>query len=328
MKEFTVRVPGTSANIGPGFDCLGIAFQIYNWFTFTWENPTETITPLAQEEYLATTSRAQLPMVEAYVMFCKLFDLELPMLSNVQSVKSNVPVARGLGSSATCYVAGARAAQYLAKDFYSATEIMNYIKEYEIDPFSKDAVLAVASAIEKHPDNLSPAVFGGLQIASILKDNGLPQVLNQSLSIHEDIKFIVAYPDFTLKTTNARAVLPSKIKREDAIFNMRALTFLLEGIKNADQRLLENGLRDRLHQPYRAELIPGFFEILEIGKKYGAAGSVLSGAGPAILTVLIEKNSNSESIRKKIQESLGNSWTVINLEVDQKGFTSQIDKAF
>lgn len=324
MKKLTVRVPASSANLGPGFDCLGIAFQVYNWFTFSWEKIDETFTLKNQEDCLSKTSIAQMPMHEAYVKYGELFDIELPLLANVKSIRSDVPLARGLGSSATCYIAGARAAQYVAEELYTKNEIMDNLDEYKIDPFSKEAVLAVAAAIEKHPDNLSPAVFGGLQISTIEKAEGLPKVLNQALSIHKDMRFIISYPDFSLRTKESRAVLPSKILHEDAVFNLRAITFLLEGIKHADQKLLEYGLRDRIHQPYRAGLIPKFYEILETSKRLGAAGSVLSGAGPGILTITTDKNQNSHKLAEEIQKKLGDSWKVFNLEIDHHGLISYL----
>lgn len=324
MQELTVRVPGTSANLGPGFDCLGIAFQVYNWFTFHWEKTEDIVSPKEQLDQLAITNIRQLPMMEAYVKYCTLFDVDLPLLKSVDSLKSDVPVARGLGSSATCYTAGAKAAQWMAEQLYDKQTILKDIEDrfgsYKVDPFSKEAILAVATMIEGHPDNISPAIYGGLQIASILEQKDIPHILNQTLSVHSTVHFIISYPSYSLKTENARAILPKKIDRQDAIFNLTALSFLIQGMETGNPILLEHGLKDRLHQPYRAKLIEGFYDILEIGKKSGAIGSVLSGAGPAILTVYLDSE-NGDLIQEKIQNELGSNWQVLKLNVDYTGIT-------
>ncbi|NLJ94274.1 MAG: homoserine kinase [Clostridiaceae bacterium] len=326
MQELTVRVPGTSANLGPGFDCLGIAFQIYNWFTFRWQNIEEVVSPKEQHDKLAVTSIEQLPMTEAYVQYATLFDVDLPLLESVESLASEVPVARGLGSSATCYTAGAMAAAWVAEQLYDKETILREIEDkladFTIDPFSKEAALAIAATIERHPDNLSPAVFGGLQIARILNHDNIPNVLNQKITVDPNVKFIVSYPNYSLKTKSARAILPEKISREDAIFNLSALTFLTQGLENGNPNLIENGLKDRLHQPYRAELIDGFYDILAIGKQAGALGSVLSGAGPAILTVYLNSE-DGNLICEKIKKELGKNWHVKQMELDDSGLIAK-----
>ncbi|NLZ71428.1 MAG: homoserine kinase [Clostridiaceae bacterium] len=322
MQELTVRVPGTSANLGPGFDCLGIAFQIYNWFTFRWQKIEDVVSPQEQIDQLAITNVRQLPMMEAYVKYCTLFDVDLPLLELVDSLESDVPVARGLGSSATCYTAGAKAAQWVAEQLYDKQTILKEIEgrfgSYKIDPFSNEAILAIAAMIEGHPDNISPAVFGGLQIASILEQKDFPHVLYQTLPVHSTVNFIISYPNYSLKTKNARAILPKKIDRQDAIFNLTALSFLIQGMETGDPVLLEHGLQDRLHQPYRAKLIDGFYDILKIGKNAGAVGSVLSGAGPAILTIYLDSE-NGDLIQEKIQNELGENWQVLKLKIDHSG---------
>lgn len=326
MKQYTVRVPATSANIGPGFDCLGVAFKLYNWFTFTWENPERPVSYEEQIKWLATRTASQMPMLEAYVQYCRLFNVELPIPTKVECIRSDVPIAKGLGSSATCYVAGAGAAQWIAGQLYSADQIKSDYNTHKVEPFSKDAILAIASTIEQHPDNLSPAVFGGLQLAAILDPENLPQVVTQELSVSSKVNFIINIPSFSLKTTKARGVLPAEVARADAIFNIRALGYLLKGMSDANHDLLSLGLQDKLHQPYRADLIPDFYEILNVGIESGACGSVLSGAGPAILTVVCNSEVNAQEIKNNIQTSLGNTWEVKILELDHKGMVGREGK--
>lgn len=319
MRQITIKVPGTSANLGPGFDCLGIAFQIYNHFRFSWRNIEDTVSPHEQYERLAITPSNQLPMMDAYVKYAELFDLDLPLVESIDSVKSEVPVARGLGSSATCYVSGARAAQFVAEQLYTKKEILREIDHQEIDPFSKEAVLAVAATIERHPDNLCPCVFGGLRVASVLSEQGLPRILEQELAVHENIRFIVSYPDFSVKTTKARSILPEMIPRRDAIFNLSALAFLVKGFETGSEELLAQGLQDQLHQPYRATLIQGFNEILAVGREAGAAGSVLSGAGPTILTVYVETPENKGKILPAMQSRMPANWHIRELSINFTG---------
>lgn len=326
MKQYTVRVPATSANIGPGFDCLGVAFKLYNWFTFTWDNPDQPVSYQEQIKWLATRTAAQMPMLEAYVQYCRLFDVELPIPTKVECIENDVPVAKGLGSSATCYVAGAGAAQWIAGQLYSDDQIESGYNKHNVNPFSKDAILAIASTIEQHPDNLSPAVFGGMQLAAILDADNLPQVVTQEFSVNSDVSFIISIPNFSLKTAKARGILPAEVARADAIFNIRALGYLIKGMSDANHELLSLGLQDKLHQPYRAGLIPNFYEILNIGIQSGACGSVLSGAGPSILTVTSDSQADPEEIKNNIQTCLGNTWEARILELDHEGMVGHEGK--
>lgn len=319
QKKLTVKVPGTSANIGPGFDCLGIALQIYNSFQFTWENIEYTVSPKEQYDRLAITFPAELPMMEAYVKYCEVFDIDLPLLQSVKSVRNDVPVARGLGSSATCYVAGARAAQWVAEQLYTKEEILGEILHHSIDPFSKEALLRVSTIQEKHPDNVCPAIFGGLQFSTTLTESETLEVLHQQYEVDDSLRFIIAYPNFTLKTSDSRAVLPEKLKREDCIFNMRAITFLLKGFETGNAEFLKIGLQDRIHQSYRSRLIKGYDKVTTTAINAGAFGSVLSGAGPSIMTVC--EASREEEILKMMREEIDQSWEIFSLETDLKGFT-------
>lgn len=326
-QELTVKVPGTSANLGPGFDCLGIALQIYNWFYFKWENFTEAVSPQEQYNQLAITFPAELPMLEAYVKYCEILDLDLPLLTQVRSIRNDVPVARGLGSSATCYVAGARAAQWAAEQLYKKEEIIREIKTHSLDPFSEDAIFTIAAMVEKHPDNVCPATFGGLQVSLTefsdwTHPDKIPNMIHQAWPVHPDLRFLIAYPNFTLKTADSRKVLPEKIPREDCIFNLRALTFLLKGMELADTVLLKQGLRDKIHQPYRAELIPGFDEIEKVAKEAGAFGSVISGAGPSVLSICTKDL--EKTVLSALQKRMNHTWKILALPVAKKGYTDYV----
>lgn len=318
-QQLTVRVAATSANLGPGFDCLGIAFKLYNYFTFRWHNFEEAVSPEEQLDCLAKAPASQMAMLEAYVRFACYYDLDLPLLDSVKLLQSSVPVSRGLGSSATCYVAGARAAQWAAEQLYRQEDLTGD----EPDLLSRDAVLAIATDLEGHPDNVTPAVYGSLCLSSL--DQGAPRslakrVFHLSLPVSSELGFIAAYPSYNLKTKNSRAVLPDRVSLADSIFNLQSVTCLIKGLEVADPALLARGLKDKLHQPYRAQLIEGFYEKLEACKTAGAVGSVLSGAGPAILSIYLRDQFACGRVQKELSIKLGKSWTVLDLEVDQEGY--------
>lgn len=318
-QQLTVRVAATSANLGPGFDCLGLAFKLYNYFTFSWQNFEKTVSPKEQTDWLAKAPAKQMAILEAYVRFACHYGLDLPLLDEVKLLQTSVPVSRGLGSSATCYVAGARAAQWAAEQLYRR----DGLKGDEPDLLSRDAVLAIAAGLEGHPDNVTPAVYGGLCLSDLEPDQArsfAKNVFHHSLPLNPLLGFIVAYPAYNLKTANSRAVLPDQVDLADAVFNLRSISYLVKGLELADPELLARGLTDRLHQPYRAKLIKGFYDITEAGKRAGAIGSVLSGAGPAILSLYLKNQVEGRQIKEELAGKLGKSWTVLDVEVDHEGY--------
>jgi homoserine kinase len=263
LTTVTVITPGTTANLGPGFDCLGAALTIYNRFDFSL-NPETTvkITVKGNEAQEVSVSSDNL----LYQAFRELYQHLGQQPPGVEiKIELGVPLARGLGSSATAIVGGLVAANYLAGSPVSATEI-----------------LELAIAKEGHPDNVVPAYLGNCQL-SVAKAQGWEIC---PITWDREIIPVVAIPDFELSTEVARSVLPLQIERKDAIFNVAHLGLLLQGLATNQPQWLTVALQDRLHQPYREQLIPGYTAVREAAIAAGAYGLVISGAGPTLLALV------------------------------------------
>jgi homoserine kinase len=261
----TVTVPATTANIGPGFDCLGAALTLYNQFQFSFlEAPSGTvnITVTGAEAARVTTDRSNL----AYKAFAQVYErLQRPVPAVSIAVQLGVPLARGLGSSSTAIVGGLLGANHLAGQ-----------------PFSPSDLVAIATDIEGHPDNVVPALVGGCQLAASSESG---QWVLSEVPWHPEVIPVVAIPDFELSTEAARSVLPPSYSRADAIFNMAHLGLLLRGLATGNGDWLREALCDRIHQPYRKSLIPGYDEVRTAVLAAGAHGLVISGAGPTLLAL-------------------------------------------
>ncbi|WP_199305921.1 homoserine kinase [Pseudanabaena sp. FACHB-2040] len=260
-----VTVPATTANIGPGFDCLGAALTLYNQFQFTLlEAPAGTVKVdvTGTEAGRVTTDSSNL----AYKAFVQAYEkLQQPVPALNIAIQLGVPLARGLGSSSTAIVGGLLGANHLAGQ-----------------PFSPADLVALATEIEGHPDNVVPALVGGCQLAAASESG---QWILSEVPWHPDIVPVVAIPDFELSTEAARSVLPQSYSRADAIFNMAHLGLLLRGLATGDGAWLREALCDRIHQPYRKALIPGYDKVTAAALAAGAHGLVISGAGPTLLAL-------------------------------------------
>jgi len=261
----TVSVPATTTNLGPGFDCLGAALSLQNHFTFTrLENSIEPVQILVSgpEAERVKTNETNL----AYQAFSKLFHhlKQSPPLVRLE-IRLGVPLARGLGSSATAIVGGLVGANVLAGS-----------------PLSEAELVAIAVDMEGHPDNVVPAMLGGCRLAATDLHG---EWAIAPVPWHSDIVPVVAVPNFELSTAEARRVLPTEYSRADAVFNMGHLGLLLRGLETANPDWLRAALQDRVHQPYRRSLIPGFEQVESAAVSAGAYGLVISGAGPTLLAL-------------------------------------------
>ena len=262
LNKVTVRVPGTSANCGPGFDCLGLAATIYNDLELT----------LLEEKTLQIEARGDgaetIPADEKNIVW-KAARMILERSGNgdkfkgaILKMQNNIPMSRGLGSSAAAIVAGLTA----------ANEIVG-------KPFSKKEILKFATEIEGHPDNVAPAIYGGFTISTIDKTH----VQTFSFLPKIRLKLIVAVPDFPLSTRIARQVLPKNVSMKDAVFNIGRASMLVAALMQGKENFLVTAFDDALHQPYRTKLVPGMQEVFQAAKKAGALGVCLSGAGPCLI---------------------------------------------
>ena len=289
MKRVTIRVPATTANLGPGFDAFGVALNLYTDVTFEETEYGLEITGCDE----AFTGPDNL----AYVSYCAVM---ATMCEEVKGVKihidAHIPICRGLGSSAALLVAGAMGANVLHGNKLSTQGLLN-----------------ITNAMEGHPDNLAPAFFGGLTASMV--DNGLPVTVN--FPLHPDWEFLALVPDFDLPTSKARAVLPEQVSRADAIYNIAHGAMVLKALELGNEKLLRNAMQDRLHQHYRKKLIPDYEAIEALVRTCGAA-FCLSGAGPTLLCIT-QDDHLQEKLARKLDAITQANWEMLPLHVEFQG---------
>ncbi len=286
--KVTVRVPATSANIGPGFDSLGIALSLYNTFEFTEKE--------SGLSFSGCDKKYQNEHNLCYVAYKKVAEAAGKNVGGLHiSLSCEVPVARGLGSSATLIAAGAVA----------ANEILHC-------GFTRFQLVKICTPIEGHADNLAPAMLGGFT-ASMLHEGNLYTV---NYTISEKLKFFALIPDFETKTSTARAVLPKTYSRGDAVYNLSHVAVLIKALEIGSISLLTPALTDKIHQPYRTSLIHGFDEAKEVAKRAGAPIFFISGSGSTCMC--ISDKDISQALRENIQK-LPHNWKVYPLSIDTHG---------
>ncbi len=300
MTQFTVTVPATTANLGVGFDCIGAALSLYNQFSFT---PVDTeakltITVEGTEADKVSTDAGNL----IYQSLLKLYQHigQTPPKIKIH-IKLGVPLSRGLGSSATAIVGGLIGANQLAQN-----------------PLSQSEIMKLAIAIEGHPDNVVPALLGNCQLS-------VGEFSNwhiSSIPWHQEIIPVVAIPNFELSTEAARSVLPSAYSRSDAIFNISRMGLLLRALATNNGEWLTTALEDRIHQPYRQKLIPGYDAVKAAAIASGAYGMVISGAGPTLLALTNNKQvTNVVTAMSEAWAKIGVAADVRSLYLDTSGAT-------
>lgn len=308
--KVSVKVPASSANIGPGFDCLGIALPIYNTVTIE-----ETVLPgtgieinmMAEEEAIDEMAFENIPKDENNIVY-RAVELLYNSIGQVPSelkinIESQIPIARGLGSSSSVIVGGVLAANKLLGS-----------------PADEAALLAIATEVEGHPDNVAPAILGGF-VLSNQEDDGT--ISYCKFDWPEEWDLTVCIPDFELSTNIARSVLPKEVPMQDAVFNAKHLGMLIHAVDTKDDKLMKQALQDRLHQQYREKLVPGMKEITEAFKhEDGVLGCVLSGAGPTILIISYKYDLD------KIKSTVNDIWSkqninanIMTLKVEENGAT-------
>lgn len=285
-----IKVPGTSANMGPGFDCLGIALNIYN--TFWVEEIEEGLIITGCDEVYKNENNLVIKSMRK--CFEKIRYKEKGIKLHMET---NIPISRGLGSSAACILGGVLAGNYMASNV-----------------LSKEEVLELATEIEGHPDNLAPALYGGMTVSVKSKD----KIFSEKINIKNDIGFLAMIPNFVLSTEKSRSVLPEKVVLKDAVFNIGRVALLVAAINNGNFDKIKIGCEDNIHEKYRGYLIEDYFNIVEKSKESNCLGVFLSGAGPTIMA-MYEKKSNFKNYIEKYLSSLENNWKVKELEIDFNG---------
>lgn len=300
VSGVTVTVPATTANLGPGFDCIGAALKLYNEFKFTRLEEGELIIHVTGTEAERVQTDGSNLLYQAFVKFYQHIE-QTPPIVKIE-IKLGVPLARGLGSSATAIVGGLVAANQL-----------------EGAPMSQSQVMELAIAMEGHPDNVVPALLGRCRLAAT---SGAGWEICD-VPWHKDIVPVVAIPDFELSTSEARGVLPTEVSRADAIFNMAHLGLLLRGLETGNGQWLKTALQDKLHQPYRKALIPGYDALNIAAVSAGAYGMVISGAGPTLLALADKLHSEAvEAAMLAAWQQEGITAEVRSLSLDTQGTKS------
>ena len=294
MNKITVRVPATTANIGPGFDSMGCALALYNYITCEVLPAGKLVITGCPEQYQNEENLA----VQGYRAVLSRLGLLNEGLS--LNIRAEIPVCRGLGSSAALIAGGAAAANLLHGS-----------------PLPPAELLEVTNEIEGHPDNLAPAIYGGLT-ASLVED-GKPRTVKLPLS--PTLRWVAAIPDFELSTHLARAVLPKEVAFVDAVYNASHAAVLAGALGSGDRELIAMALRDRLHQPYREKLIPEYNKVKTAAEQCGAIAFCISGAGPTLLALTDEASFAAQFAEKCTR--LEHRWNIMELAVDTEGIVAE-----
>lgn len=291
-----IRIPATSANMGPGFDSIGVAVELYNHIWVEEQTTGLTIDVKRKQEITVPTDETNL-IYQTMQYFFTQKGLKMPGVHIVQ--EDYIPMVRGLGSSAACIVGGLFAANALAGN-----------------PCDKEELAQMAAHLEGHPDNSNPAIFGSMVVGA-LDDTHMNHV---RLELPDDLIFAIMVPDFPVSTADARSVLPDAYSRGDVVFNASRAALLVASVMAGKYENLAMAMEDKVHQPYRSVLIPGMEEIFAHAKKSGAVASYLSGAGSTLMAmVTAEKAEQFEREMSVYLNTLEHHWKLTLLKPDMQG---------
>ncbi len=286
-----ITVPATTANIGPGFDCLGMALNLYANIMFE-EIEKGLIIKGCQPEYQNKDNLIYQSMLETFEKIgYKHRGMKI-------IINNEIPVSKGLGSSAACILAGVM----------GANEIAN-------GQLTKLNILKIATRIEGHPDNITPALFGGM-VVSVYDNN---EVYFSKIPLNNNLDFYALIPNFTLSTSESRSVLPKQIPFEDAAFNIGRVALMIASLINGDLDLLNISVRDKLHQKYRGALICEYDTIMKELSNLQVKGAFLSGAGPTIIAIADKNDTVVESAIVNMVQNLKGHWTFKKLCTEVNG---------
>ena len=295
--KVSVRVPATSANLGPGFDCFGLALPVYNTITIEeLVDPNEDIQinvfsdEFDVNEFHIPTDKSNIVYRALELLFAYVGQTPQSMRINIYS---DIPLASGFGSSAAVIAGG----------LIATNELLG-------SPADTDTLIAIGTEIEGHPDNLSAAILGGFVLSSQESDGS---VTTRKIPWPDEWKITMCHPDFELPTKISRSVLPETVSLKDAAYNARRTAMMIDAIINKDEKLFKLAIQDRLHQPYRTKLVPGLEEIIKnLKHKDNVLGTALSGAGPGI--IVVTKNGDTDEIRNIVSDT----WDSYSVNVTTK----------
>lgn len=298
--KIKVSVPATSANVGSGFDALGLAVTLYNTATFEESDVLD----------ISAADGTRIPRGESNLIYRSaktLFDRVGKKMPPLRIVQTNpIPMARGLGSSSACIIAGLLGANRMLGDV-----------------LDKQELLTLATAIEGHPDNVAPALLGGLT-SSVFEDG---QVYSVKRDVDQSLCFAAFVPDYKLLTEAARAALPREVPHRDAVYNLSRAALVPAAFCEGRHDLLPIATGDRLHQPYRLPLMPGAKEVFAIAKEHGARAVYVSGAGSTVMAVAERAGAAAfyDGVEKALESLEGldgcEAFTLLRLDADNTGAT-------
>ncbi|MEW6172680.1 MAG: homoserine kinase [Bacillota bacterium] len=301
MGRVRVTVPATTANLGAGCDCFGLALSLYNIITVETAGAGLVISVSGEGEDVLPRDENNM-VWQAVKRFWE--EVAFPVPSGIKiTLENGIPVGAGLGSSAAAIAGAMAAANALAGN-----------------PLPTEMILNMAAGFEGHPDNVAAAVYGG----SVVAVSDGPRVITLKFPVPEEIKAVVAAPDFTLATRRARMVLPDVYPREDALFNLGRAALLAGAFAAGRYELLCYGMQDRLHQPYRAPLVRGLEEVLAAAAGAGALGAALSGAGPAVVALTATETGDIAAAMAAAFKAAGMKARVFELTADNEGMRVSI----
>lgn len=289
-----VRVPATSANMGAGFDTFGIALKLYNEIEVeetNGENEIKLFGDSYDEDFKNNLTYQSIIKTYEYCNAAyKSFKIDMSEV--------NIPMSRGLGSSAACIVGGIFAANKLLKD-----------------KLSIDEMLKIAVKIEGHPDNVAPALIGGM-VTSVA---GCENVIYSKVNIKSNFKYAAMIPDFKVDTSDARKVIPECFSRSEVVFNISRAAMLVSALNNGENEKLRCAFDDKLHQPYRKKFIHNLDEIFARSRELGAYGEFISGSGSTLLSIVDENNTEYFKSMNEFISGLKNGWRILELTIDKDG---------
>jgi homoserine kinase len=295
MSWKTLRVPASSANLGPGFDSLGLALGIYlecrfraaGRLTISVSGRDAELIPSGEDNLIWQTALAVARDVGA----------ELPPVEI--EIRNDIPIGKGLGSSAAALTAGVVIADHLLE--------LNW---------KRPRILDEAAKIEGHPDNVAACVLGSI-VASAIDSGGVARSIRLEMPEHFGLAVVV--PDFILPTSEARAVLPATYSREDAVFNVQRASLLIAAMATGTTSAFPVALEDRFHQPYRCPLVPGLAEAIRL-RAPGLLGCVLSGAGPSVLVFYERGYEQVADLVRQIFKLNGHNADILSTSIASQGY--------
>ena len=291
-----IQIPATSANMGPGFDSIGVAVQLYNHIWVEEQTTGLTIDVKRKQEIEVPTDETNL-IYQTMKYFYEKKGLQMPGVHLIQ--EDYIPMVRGLGSSAACIVGGLLAANALAGNICD-----------------KDELAQMAAMLEGHPDNSNPAIYGSMVVGA----QNEKEMKHVRLELPEDLIFAIMVPDFPVSTADSRGVLPNEYSRKDMVFNASRAALLVASMMTGKYENFDMAMQDKVHQPYRAKLIPGMEEIFAHAKEFGAVASYLSGAGSTLMAMVTKDK--AETFERKMSaylRTLEHNWDLKLLRADVEG---------